>query len=140
VPEFYGWSHISLSVTDLAESERFFTQVLGLRVLDRIEHEGWAAVITGDGKGMVLEAQCHDSRSGDRFDPRRTGLDHIGLRLLTRAQIEEWQAHFERLGVDHTPIVSMPYGDVLTFRHPDGHQFEMFVLEQKRAEEAGLLP
>jgi hypothetical protein len=33
----------------------------------------------------------------------------------------------------------MPYGDVLTFRHPDGHQFEMFVLERERAAQGGLV-
>jgi glyoxylase I family protein len=140
MPSFHGWSHISISVTDLAASEWFFTEVLGLRVLERLEHEGWAAVVTGDGKGMVLEAQCHEACTGEPFDPRRPGLDHIGLRLFERSEIEEWQDHFARLGVDYTPIVSKPYGDVLTFRHPDGHQFEMFVLEQSRAEDSGLLP
>jgi glyoxylase I family protein len=139
MPAFHGWSHISISVTDLAESERFFTEVLGLEVLERLEHEGWAAVVTSDRRGMVLEAQCHEACTGERFDPRRPGLDHIGLRLDSVAEIEEWQSHFERLGVDHTPIVEKPYGHVLTFRHPDGHQFEMFVLESKRATEAGFL-
>ncbi len=34
--------------------------------------------------------------------------------------------HFERLGVLHSPIVDRPYGSVLTFKDPDGIQFEMF--------------
>jgi glyoxylase I family protein len=140
MPAFHGWSHVSISVTDLDASERFFTEVLGLTVVERLQHEGWAAVVTSDLKGMVLEAQKHDACTNEPFDPRRPGLDHIGLRLFERSEIEEWQEHFERLGVDYTPIVSKPYGDVLTFRHPDGHQFEMFVLEEKRAREAGLLP
>jgi glyoxylase I family protein len=141
MPRFHGFSHVSLSVSDLAESEKFFTEVLGLQVLERLEHEGWSAVITGDpATGLILEAQHHEAHAGERFDPRRTGLDHIGLRLHSRAEIEEWQRHFEAMGVDHTPIVSKPYGEVLTFRHPDGIQLEMFVLEEKRAKKIGHLP
>jgi glyoxylase I family protein len=134
MPTFYGWSHISISVTDLAASEKWFTEVLGLQVVDRVEHEGWSAVITGDpSTGLVLEAQHHEGNAGERFDPRRTGLDHIGLKLKTRAELDEWQDHLARLGVDHTPVVTKPYGEVLTFRHPDGIQFELFVLAPDRA-------
>jgi len=137
-PTFHGWSHVSISVTDLAVSEKWLTEVLGLQVLDRIDHEGWSAVITGDPRtGVILEAQHHATNAGERFDPRRTGLDHIGLRLRDRAELEEWQQHFADLGIDHTPVVSKPYGEVLTFRHPDGIQFEMFVLERGRAAEVG---
>ena len=41
MPAVKGWHHISLSVTDLAASERWFLEVLGLKVLDRLQHEGW---------------------------------------------------------------------------------------------------
>jgi hypothetical protein len=37
----------------------------------------------------------------------------LAFAAADRAELEEWQAHFERLGVDHTPIVSRAYGDVL---------------------------
>jgi hypothetical protein len=40
---------------------------------------------------------------GERFDPRRTGLDHLAFAAADRAELEEWQAHFERLCIDHTP-------------------------------------
>ena len=43
-----------------------------------------------------------------------------------RAELEAWQAHFERIGVVHTPIVDREYGSALTFKDPDGIQFEMF--------------
>lgn len=129
MPAFHGLSHISLSVTDLAASERWLTEVLGLEVVDRIQHGTWSAVLTGDrSTGLILEAQHHEGNEGQRFDPRRTGLDHIGLKLRSRAELEGWQEHLAALGVDHTPIATMPYGEVLTFRHPDGIQFEMFVL------------
>ena len=33
---------------------------------------------------------------------------------------------FEQLGVTHSPIAEREYGAVLTFKDPDGIQFEMF--------------
>lgn len=138
MPALRGWHHISLSVTDLAASERWFVDVLGLKVLDRLQHEGWEAVITGDvAIRLALEAQHHAGNQGERFDPRRTGVDHLAFAAADRAELEEWQEHFARLGVDYTPIVSRDYGDVLTFRHPDGIQFELFVLSAAKAAEAG---
>lgn len=138
MPVVRGWHHISLSVTDLAASERWFVDVLGLKVLDRLQHAGWEAVITGNvATRLVLEAQHHADNRSERFDPRRTGVDHLAFAAADRAELEEWQVHFTRLGVDYTPIVSRDYGDVLTFRHPDGIQFEFFVLSAAKATEAG---
>lgn len=66
MPNAGEWSHISLSVTDLAASEKWFTEVLGLEVLDRIpHHDGWEAVICGNPlTRLILEAQCHDANAG----------------------------------------------------------------------------
>lgn len=54
----------------------------------------------------------------------------MGLKVDSREELEEWQAHFERLGVEHTPIVDRDYGpglmSVLTVKDPDPIQFEMF--------------
>jgi glyoxylase I family protein len=43
-----------------------------------------------------------------------------------QSELDAWQAHFERLGVTHTPTVDREYGSVLTFKDPDGIQGEMF--------------
>ncbi len=49
-----------------------------------------------------------------------------GLKVDTRAELEDWLEHFERLGVKHSPIADRDYGSVLCFRDPDGIQLEMF--------------
>ena len=70
-----------------------------------------------------------DAHRGETFDPARTGFDHMGLTVDRRADLDAWQAHFERLGVEHTPVVDREYGSVLTFKEPDRIQFEMFYRE-----------
>ena len=50
----------------------------------------------------------------------------MGFKVDTRADLDEWLARFEQLGVSHSPIAEREYGAVLTFKDPDGIQFEMF--------------
>jgi hypothetical protein len=72
--------------------------------------------------GRVVNVQ------GETFDPVRTGFDHMGLAVASRDELVDWQTHFERHGVTHTPVVDRDYGSVLTFKDPDRIQFEMFYL------------
>ncbi len=120
-------SHVSFSVRDLAVSVGWYKAVLGLQELDFVEGDGWMGVLLiHDPSKTILECQCHQANRGEAFDPRRPGLDHIGFKVDSRQALEDWQEHFIRLSVDHTPIVDREYGSVLTFRDPDGIQLEMF--------------
>lgn len=130
MPSFAKVSHISFSVRDRHASAEFWQRVLGLEPLDELDGEGWKAIlVVHPPSNVVVEFQQHDANQGERFDPRRTGFDHMGLKVDRREDLDEWQAHFAQLGVDHTPVVDREYGSVLTFRDPDGIQFEMFYRE-----------
>lgn len=127
MPRFSGVSHISLSVTDAERSAAWWKEVFGLKELVRLDHEaGWHGILLGLTEAIALEFQQHDANEGEVFDPVRTGFDHLGLAVDSRADLAEWQAHFESLGVVHTPVVDRDYGSVLTFKDPDRIQFEMF--------------
>jgi glyoxylase I family protein len=86
------------------------------------DRSDWQAVWEGAAGGFVLR----DGNQGEVFDPRRTGFDHMGFKVDTRTELDEWLARFEQLGVSHSPIAEHEYGAVLTFKDPDGIQFEMF--------------
>src|ERR687885_686520 len=130
MPAFSKVSHISFSATDAEASAKWWSQVFDMTELDRSQGEGWTSIILlHPPSATIVEFQQHDANQGERFDPRRTGFDHMGLLVDDRAALEEWQAHFERLGVTHSPIVDREYGSVLTFKDPDGIQFEMFYRE-----------
>lgn len=129
MPTFADVSHISLSVPDAEKSARWWQEVFGLDRVAHVEEDTWHAVLLGLTEHIVLEFQQHDASAGEEFDPVRTGFDHMGLRVDSREQLDEWQAHFERLGVVHTPVVDREYGSVLTFKDPDRIQFEMFYMD-----------
>ena len=126
-PQWRKVSHFSFSVQDAESSAAWARRVLGMEDLDRVAGTGWHGVLLRHPPSeTVLEYQQHDHGSHDRFDPRRTGLDHIGLLVHSRASLDDWAAHFEEQGVDYTPVAEREYGAVLTFRDPDGIQLEMF--------------
>jgi glyoxylase I family protein len=127
VPAFSKVSHTSFSVTDAERSTSWWQELFGLVEIERVGGPGWHGIVmVHPASGTVLEVQQHDANGGDRFEPARTGLDHVGLKVDERAELDRWQAHFEAHGVTHTPVVDRDYGAVLTFKDPDGIQLEMF--------------
>lgn len=120
-------SHTSFSVSDAEASARWWRDVFGLVDVDRASGNGWTGILLiHPPTRTILELQQHDANQGERFDPTRTGFDHMGFMVDDLEQLDGWQAHFQRLGVTHTPVVHRDYGSVLTFKDPDGIQFEMF--------------
>jgi glyoxylase I family protein len=120
-------SHISFSVRDAAASAQWWAKLLELTEIDRVAGNEWHAILLlHPASRTIIEFQQHDRNRGETFDPRRTGFDHMGFKVDKRADLDEWLARFEQLGVTHSPIADREYGAVLTFKDPDGIQFEMF--------------
>ncbi|HEX7427832.1 MAG TPA: VOC family protein, partial [Mycobacterium sp.] len=106
---------------------QWWAALLELTELDRVVGDGWHGILLlHPPSRTVIEFQQHDGNQGETFDPRRTGFDHMGFKVDTRAALDEWLTWFEQLGVHHSPIAEREYGAVLTFKDPDGIQFEMF--------------
>lgn len=129
--------HIALTVTDLEASIAWYEKIFGLAYKLEEGHQGGTGKLMADEAWqLVIVLHRHDDNQGERFKETRTGLDHIGLAVPARADLETWQAHLETQGVeksptaDHpcsqSPIIDRPYGSVLVFRDPDNIQLEMF--------------
>jgi glyoxylase I family protein len=127
MPVFSGVSHISFSVRDAEASAQWWARLLDLTEIDRVHGDGWRGILLlHPPSRTIIEFQQHDANGGEPFDPRRTGFDHMGFKIDKRSDLDEWLARFEQLGVTHSPIADREYGGVLTFKDPDGIQFEMF--------------
>ena len=97
---------------------------------------GVGKLLADDDMQLVIVLHHHDSNTGDLFGETRTGLDHVGLTVPTRRDLEAWQDHLDANGVvradaadkplTQSPIADEPYGSVLVFRDPDNIQLEMF--------------
>lgn len=120
--------HIALTVSDLAVSGPWYQRLL----------EGQQLFAGDDGVGRVelymvpdnllLGLRQHGSTAGDdRFAYDRIGLDHLGLHLNERAELESWEAKLNELGIENSGIVESGYGHHLNFKDPDGIALEFFV-------------
>ena len=119
--------HIALTVTDLDASIAWYERVFGIAYQMDGPHEGGVGKLLADPEWrMIIVLHRHDANQRERFAETRTGLDHVGFGVPSRADLEAWQAHLQELGVVQSPIADTPYGSILVFRDPDNIQLEMF--------------
>lgn len=129
--------HIALTVTDLDASIAWYERVFGVAFRMEVPHPGGTGMILADdGFQLVFALHRHDANGGERCAETRTGLDHIGLAVSCRADLEAWQTHLDALGVNRaaaadcpctqSPIEDRHFGSILVFRDPDNIQLELF--------------
>ena len=130
-------SHIALTVTDLDTSIEWYGKVFDIKHLMDVPHEGGIGKLMADeAMSLLIVLHRHDVNSGELFNERATGLDHVGMNVPSRDALVEWQAHLEECGVvradtadkplTQSAIADEPYGSVLVFRDPDNIQLELF--------------
>lgn len=130
MPDVLGFSHVSLSVRDRERSAKFYSEVFGFEVFERITDDHFDEIILlHRPTGMVLCLQQHRANAGEPADPARTGADHIAFRVASRDELDAWAERLAALGVRHSPIADRDYGYVLCLRDPDDFQLELFYRE-----------
>lgn len=132
LPGVTGLQHLGLTVRDIAASESWYSQVLGLVRAFVEPHgtgDGYAVVMTRPGTGLFLGLDHHPDADRQMFSPLRTGLDHLALQVSSRADLDDWCKHLDALGVEHgavseaaEPVAYALFG----LRDPDGIPIELF--------------
>ncbi len=131
--------HLALTVTDLDASVEWYSRVFDVKPAMDVPHPGGVGrVLLNDDQSLVLVLHHHDTNDGEQFAETRTGLDHFGLLVSSREDLERWQDHLAEHGVERSaaadrpltqsPITDEFYGSVLTVRDPDNIAFEIFSL------------
>jgi catechol 2,3-dioxygenase-like lactoylglutathione lyase family enzyme len=87
-----GLRHVALWVRDFAACERFYCELLGMRVEWRPDPDN--VYLTGGPDNLALH------RATGEFAPREAQhLDHIGFILADMAAVDAWCAHLKSHGV-----------------------------------------
>ena len=130
-PALAGYHHLGLTVRDIDRSEAWYAETFGLVRAFVEPHDnssGYAIVMTRPGTHFFIGLDHHQDADRQAFAPNRTGLDHLAFAATSAAEVEEWAAHFDRLGVDHDPLLvtddPMPLA-LVQVRDPDGIPIEV---------------
>jgi glyoxylase I family protein len=130
-------NHIALTVTDLDRSIGWYERTFGIAYRMEEAHKGGVGkLLADDAMQLVIVLHRHEVTIQEAFSETKVGLDHIGLAVSSRADLEAWQTHLDGVGVQRaatadrpctqSPIADRPYGSVLVFRDPDNIQLELF--------------
>ncbi len=126
-----GFSHLSLSITDLDRSTEWYCRLLGFEVNSRVEGKTFRRVrLRHPDAGIMLTLTAHEANRDGVFDEVRTGMDHVSFAVPSIDDLHVLKARMVERGVDHSysevkPIASGA-GGMITFRDPDNIQLELF--------------
>lgn len=130
--------HVSLNVTDLERSKKFYQEVFGFKILMESQEKGRHFAFLGDGPMPVLTLF---EQSRGHFDKNQPGLHHLAFQAENIEEIRKAQeklrnldAHFQYDGiVPHAEGVSS--GGIF-FEDPDGIRLEIYTLSGANVQRA----
>jgi catechol-2,3-dioxygenase len=129
LPEFTGVSHIGLTISDVERSKAWYSDVLGWQMLmEGTDEHGTTSPSVSCPAQSGLDSANTPEGSGEAFSPERTGLDHASFTVASRQELDEWASHLAEKGAAYSEIVEAPYGQLLSFKDPDGIALEAFVM------------
>ncbi|NHA67684.1 VOC family protein [Phycicoccus flavus] len=130
-PPLAGVHHLGLTVRDVDHSERWYGDVLGMVRAFVEPHPtggGYTVVMMRPGAALFLGLDHHPRADRLPFDARRTGLDHLALRVEERGDVDAWAAHLDALDVPREAVhenAEPAFASVLV-HDPDGVPIELF--------------
>jgi len=121
-----GIGHVLLRVLNLEASKKFYSEVLGFRVLEEDPEHG--------GTFMALEGQSHaidlfpirDAEAARRQTPGVRGLGHIAFRVDSEAALKDAHATLQKHGVEVTRSIDHVSQKSIYFNDPDGNTLEIY--------------
>ncbi|MCY3820926.1 MAG: VOC family protein [Gammaproteobacteria bacterium] len=121
--------HVVLNVRDLAESERFYTDVLGFRVSLKRDNGTFLTCGKIHHDLALFQAPEDAAPAGD------LGLNHIAVQIENLDELKEVHRRLKSCGarIDHLTDHGMTKS--VYFRDPDGNRIEYFFNTTETAEE-----
>ena len=118
-------AHVVLKVRDLARSRAFYTEVLGMEVMNDSPQAGLLFLANNrrDHHELALVEMGPDAPSPDRG---AIGMAHVAFRLETQEQLEQAYAELKQREIPISFTVNHGITNSVYFFDPDGHELEVY--------------
>lgn len=117
--------HVHLKVADLERSLRFWRDVLGFEVTQRMG--GDAVFLSAGGYHHHIGLNTWESRGGPPPAPGSTGLYHVALRYPDRPSLADALRRIRAAGLRLDGAADHGVSEALYLRDPDGNGVELYV-------------
>lgn len=117
--------HVVIKVADLARSCAFYTEVLGMQVMNDSSGAGLLFLANG-GRDHHELALLEVGAQTERPAAGMKGLAHIAFRLESRAELEAACREFKERGIPISFTCRHGITDSVYFFDPDGHELEVY--------------
>ncbi|QSB16241.1 VOC family protein [Natronosporangium hydrolyticum] len=123
-----GFHHVTLNVSDLQRSRRFYEALPGFVVDQEVPGRKLRFRIGDAAARLVLRPPLPGTPEGDQFSEKRIGLDHVAIGVSSREELEAILKVLNDLGAETDGIHLDRAGEaaMITFRDPDHIQWEFF--------------
>jgi catechol 2,3-dioxygenase len=116
--------HVHLKVADLERALRFYRDVLGFQLMQRMGSQ--AAFLGAGGYHHHLGLNTWESRGGAPPPRGSTGLYHVAIRYPDRRSLADALHRLERAGVPLDGAADHGVSEALYLRDPDGNGVELY--------------
>ena len=123
MPKVPKLSHLVLRVRDLERSERFYTEVLGLKVTGRMPG-AMTFFTTGEESHTLAVMNVGPNAPGP--DPSRVGLYHFAYQVESMDELRAFYQHLKEREVRIAGMGDHGISKVIYFLHPAGNEIEVF--------------
>ena len=121
-PSIRGVLETVLYFLDQDRAERFYAEVLGMRLMDK---EAGRSLFFRAGESVFLLFCAEESREGGTLPPHgATGAGHTCF-LVDSPEYERWKAYLRSRGVPILQEVRWPRGDSFYFHDSEGNLLEL---------------
>jgi len=115
-----GIHHVSVCVKDVPEAVAFYTDVLGLTVLDRPDFGFGGAWLDAGGQQVHLMESASSREGGDHFAIRVDDLERAVADIRATGYTVNTVDHMR--GAGHQAFLHDPSGNFIELNQPDGLQ------------------
>ena len=116
--------HVHLKVADLEQALRFYRDVLGFEVTQRMGNS--AAFLSAGGYHHHIGLNTWESTGGSAPAPGATGLYHLAVVYPTRAELADALRRLMEAWVELEGAADHGVSEALYLRDPDGNGVELY--------------